>query len=138
MRRRFALRAEILDRLHNAPPKVLLPKTIYDHARGQRIVRVHQPICQSEAIGRIGGIERVQHRRRRGVHLFALAQVSTARPEKGFARIFEFFHHRGDRQRIVEFFLGRFCFGERIARRTQSGRDGNIMLVQFLTLRVVS
>ncbi|MCG3163389.1 MAG: hypothetical protein JMDDDDMK_04795 [Acidobacteria bacterium] len=50
MRRQFATRAEIFGRRHQTLSEVLLPDAIDDHARGERVVFVHDPFRQSQPV----------------------------------------------------------------------------------------
>src|SRR6266508_6281775 len=50
MRRRRALRAEIVFSLHNAASEILLPEAIDHHARGERVLWVNNPECEVKAV----------------------------------------------------------------------------------------
>ncbi len=52
MRRPLALRAEVLDRLHQARAEEHLPEPVDRHARRQRIVRVDEPAGEAEPVVR--------------------------------------------------------------------------------------
>ena len=55
MRRGIALRAEIAGRADEAGTKELLPKTIGDDARGERVFRINEPTREVEAGGTCAG-----------------------------------------------------------------------------------
>ena len=63
MRRRLALRAELLARAHQADAEHRLPRAIDDDARRQRIARIDQPARQGHAIRGAVVRERVERRR---------------------------------------------------------------------------
>ena len=48
----LALHAEILRRLHQARAEVLLPEAIHRHARGERMLRINQPLREAQPVGR--------------------------------------------------------------------------------------
>ena len=54
MRGRFALRSELLARADDARAENLFPKTIRDDARGERIPRIDDRLCQFETTASLG------------------------------------------------------------------------------------
>ena len=46
MRGRFSLSAKVVGSCHQATAKMILPDPIHHHARGKRIVRSQNPLCQ--------------------------------------------------------------------------------------------
>lgn len=65
VRGRAALRAERVRRLDNALAEVMHPNAVRDDARGERVIRAGNPLCQLQAAGFAGGDLRrglVQHR----------------------------------------------------------------------------
>src|SRR4051812_6397379 len=45
--------SEIIDRAHDARPEQLGPKSIHDHARSQRLIGPHEPVCEPKPIARL-------------------------------------------------------------------------------------
>src|SRR5690349_4730658 len=68
MRRSFAVSAEVLGRRDEPDPKVLLPETIDDDARRERMVFMQEPSRERQAIGRRGRRQRRQHAGCVGLH----------------------------------------------------------------------
>ena len=52
MRRPFALRAEIVEHLRKSRAEELAPEAVHGDARGQRILRTHQPVARSSRVAR--------------------------------------------------------------------------------------
>ena len=52
MRRRLGLHAQIVGRLHQSDAEVMLPQSIDDNARRERILRAHEPSRQAQPISR--------------------------------------------------------------------------------------
>ena len=74
---RFALGAKILGRLHDPGTEKLLPVTIDRHARSQRVLRIHQPAGQPQAVERQVGVHRRQHAGRPSAELLSPLIVFT-------------------------------------------------------------
>ena len=49
---RFALRTKVFGSLHEAGAKIILPVTVDDYARGERMGRTDQPLGQTQPIAR--------------------------------------------------------------------------------------
>ncbi len=103
MRRRRALRAKILARLHDPLPKIRLPESIHRHPRRQRVLAAHQPLRQVHPIPR-RGFARSRRRQPRKVprhvrlHLFAQHQKRPAHVQSRLARRRQLGHHQRRRE----------------------------------------
>ena len=90
MRGRLALRAKVVGRGHEAATKVIEPDAIDDHARGQRIVRVADPLRQLQPATALGD--------------FLAAEQVDVFPRNRFA-------HVGGIASAVQFFFDHFSLG---------------------------
>ena len=68
---RLALRAEVVGGFHNAEAEELLPETVHRDARGEGMLRVHEPAGEGEAVGRVALRQRGENGG--GVRIHALA-----------------------------------------------------------------
>ena len=75
--------AEVAGRFDEARTKKALPHAIHGDAGGERILRVHEPTREREAVARGVSRERWQHRRRGGRHFVAELRILATRQHVG-------------------------------------------------------
>src|SRR5262245_19548475 len=68
VRRRRSLRAKVILRLHEAASEILLPDTIHRDASGKRVVGIHEPSGEIEAIGVGSSAEGMKNPGHAGLH----------------------------------------------------------------------
>src|SRR6266705_550666 len=102
MRWPFALRAEIGGGFDKACAEELLPEAIHGDPRRERMVGADEPAREIEAIGRVAGRQRREHTRHTAWHWITTLIVLAALEDVGFARLFQFQHHHGGREVIVQ------------------------------------
>ena len=96
MRRRDALRAKVVLRLHDAAPEKVLPHAIDGHARQERIVAIGDPAGEVEPVPvRLG--QAVQHRRRPRLHLLGRTGEIALHKPASRARLSALGHHQSRR-----------------------------------------
>ena len=78
MRRRRALRSEVLAGLDQAASEQLLPQAVDDDARHERVVRIDEPSRKTQAVGWQVVAHRVQRPRRARIHALALGREAAA------------------------------------------------------------
>ena len=111
MRRRNALRAEVVLRLHNAAPKKMLPNAVDGDARQQRVAAVGYPAGKVEpTLVRLG--QAVQHGRRPRLHFLSRAGEIALHKTARHARLGSLGHHQGRR-----------CAGPRLFQLGQAGLE---------------
>ena len=98
MRRRFALRAEILRSLHQPVAEEHLPEAIDRHASRQRILRADKPASQSQPVVRPRFWHRRQHRGNAAVDSLSLGVIGAALQHEGRPRLRQFLHHHQQSQ----------------------------------------
>ena len=106
MRRCFGLRAELVDRFHDAATEESLPGSIDDNAGGERVVFANQPAGEGESVGGFTFRKLGEDRRNGGGHLFFSVEVLTAVMATRRAWIVgrAFSHHHGGGRRGALFF----------------------------------
>ena len=96
MRRRDALRAKVVLRLHDAAPEKVLPHAIDGHAGQERIVAIGNPAGEVEPVPvRLG--QAVQHRRRPRLHLLGRTGEIALHKPASRARLSALGHHQSRR-----------------------------------------
>jgi hypothetical protein len=86
MRWTFTQGAEIFGGRDDAPPKQILPDMVHRDARGEWILRIHQPTCEIKAIGLgVPRLARMNYRQRTRLHLGTRALIIAANVDVGFA-----------------------------------------------------
>ena len=138
VRRRFALRAEILRRFHNPDSEVLLPNSIDRDPGRQRIVCIDQPARQRQSVQRRALRQRMKHRRSRGCDDFAFAQKPAANKPMRFAWFVQFHHDRRDRNQLIQSRFTLPQFRKLVADGLQLRRYGAEIFRQFGLFLVAS
>ena len=93
MGRLLSLCSKLIARFHEAVSEIESPVTIHRHAAQQRMLRIHQPLRQREAVGFLGRRQRGQDVRHFRDDLVALGSIIPAHADVRHARLGHLFHH---------------------------------------------
>jgi len=89
MRRCLAQLAKVIRRGDKAATKHVMPDTVHDHARGQRIVRMQHRLRQFQSTGVLGrkwlGIDHLEESARHGLSRLLVIAANEKRPIPGFS-----------------------------------------------------
>ena len=109
MRRQFALRTKLLASAYDACAEDGLPISVSNHARGERIPLIQDPVGQLQAVGLISS-RYAEHFRHALVHALAFLLIVTAQLNMRLAALGHLAHHRhgGGAFHTGELFFGRF------------------------------
>ena len=145
--RQLALRAEVRAGFYEAHAEELLPNAVDRHARGERVLAVHQPIGEIETIVitllRLSR-QRRQKRRHIATYFFSRPIVLATKHHKALTRLGQIRHHESDRSvfadiRLLFFQIGLFAFNwllvPFVLPRTHA--PTNVVAIQFLPLRSI-
>ena len=114
--------------------EILFPDPVHDHARGQGIVRGHQPAREPKPVQRLALGGRVQRRRQSGLHRLAFAQEAPALEHVRLARLGQLLHDGSKRNRPLVLLRVRSRRRQSVARGFQFGRDGPVVFPECCLL----
>src|SRR6476646_8079473 len=98
----LSLNAEVLLRLHDSVPAVVLPVTIDGDSGGQWVFGIDEPLRQREAIERRILWKRRQNCRNAGLNLVGLIPIVSSGENERVARLLHLGHDHGRRDLLDE------------------------------------
>ena len=117
--RPFALRAEVIDRLHDSRAEKHRPPAVHGHTGGERLVFGDEPLCKVQPVRRfaVGARRDLREKCRRGCGDFlAVLVVCAAHFDERIARLRHLRHHHRIRDRLLDVRLRLFQIGDLLLR----------------------